>query len=105
MIAGSLAQVESIAECSIHSEHSAILLTCMKRVTVLKTIFVIIESGRFTRSQHISTERGFALPKTDPDHHELEARLDVKCGSRGGGGGQGIRTPRKITSYMGFYRE
>ena len=99
MIAGSLAQVESIAEGSIHSEHSAILLTCMKRVTVLKTIFVIIESGRFTRSQHISTERGFALPKTDPDHHELEARLDVKCGSRGGGGAGDPNPPENHKLY------
>ena len=33
---------------------------------------------------------------------------EAKCGSRGGGGGQGLRNtppPWKITSYMGFYRE
>ena len=46
MANGSLMKVESIAECSM--EHSAILLTCIKRQLVLKTIFFcLFESGRF----------------------------------------------------------
>ena len=35
---GSLVKVESIAECSL-LEHSAILLTCIKRLSVFKTNF------------------------------------------------------------------
>ena len=30
-------------------EHSAILLTCIKRLSILKTIFGLFESGRFTQ--------------------------------------------------------
>ena len=36
---GSLMQVESIVECSL-LEHSAILLTCIKQLPVLKTYFL-----------------------------------------------------------------
>ena len=45
MTNGSLMKVESIAECS----PSAILLTCIKRLLVLKTKFGLFESSRFTQ--------------------------------------------------------
>ena len=48
MTDGSLMKVESIAECS-PLEHSAILLTCIKRQLVLKTNLCFFESGRFTQ--------------------------------------------------------
>ena len=51
MTNGRLMKVENIAKCSL--EHSAILLTCIKRHSVSKTIFFCLsESGRFT--VHIS---------------------------------------------------
>ena len=43
MTNGSLMKVKSIAECS------SILLTCIKRKRVLKTIFGLYESGSFTK--------------------------------------------------------
>ena len=46
MTTGSLMKVESIAECL---EHSAILLTCIKRYMVLKNFFALFWSGRFTQ--------------------------------------------------------
>ena len=45
---GSLMKVESISEC-FPLEHSAILLTCIKRLLVLKTILGLFEIGRFTQ--------------------------------------------------------
>ena len=36
---GSFVQVKRIAECSTGLEHSAILLTCIKRLSVLKKYF------------------------------------------------------------------
>ena len=41
MTNGSLMKVESI--------HSAIFLTCIKRLLALKTTFSVFESGRFTQ--------------------------------------------------------
>ena len=40
MTNGSFMKIESIAECSL--EHSAILLTCVKQYSVLKTIFGLL---------------------------------------------------------------
>ena len=48
MINGSLMKVERIAECS-KREHSAILLTDIKRLFVLKTNFCLFEIGRLHR--------------------------------------------------------
>ena len=45
MTNGSLMTVKSIAECS----PSAFILTCIKRLVVLKTNFGLFESGRFTQ--------------------------------------------------------